>query len=148
MTPTMSLNHLLAHSLLCCTLHLLHFWFSSAKLGLHLVPRPLLFSLCSFLLCPILLLLFFQLLGTDSLHLSFLHDKYSSVSAKPYPFLVSNNICVSRFNERSPSINKNYATEQKYQAMAKTVKADFDVAYIRRQVIGPAIGVMDIMGRL
>jgi len=35
-----------------------------------------------------------------------------------------------------------------HQAMAKTVKADFDVAYIRRQVIRPAIGVMDIMGRL
>jgi hypothetical protein len=53
-----------------------------------------------------------------------------------------------RFNERSLSINENYATEQKYQAMAKTVKTDFDVAYIRRQVIGPAVGVMDIMGRL
>lgn len=92
-----------AHSLLCRTL--LHFWFSSTKLGQHPVPQPILVSLCSFFLCPILLLLFFQLLGTDSLHLSFLHDKYSSVSAKSYPFLVPDDICVARFNDGPLSIN-------------------------------------------
>lgn len=30
----------------------------------------------------------------------------------------------------------------------KTVKTDFDIVYIRRQVIGSAIDVMDIIDRL
>lgn len=32
--------------------------------------------------------------------------------------------------------------------IAKAVKTDFGAGYVRRQVIGPAVGVMDIMGRL
>ncbi len=28
------------------------------------------------------------------------------------------------------------------------MKVDFEAEYVRRQVIGPAVGVMDIMGRL
>lgn len=136
------------NNLLCRTLHLLRFWFPSADLGQYLVPRSVLFSLRSFLLRPILLLPFFLLLGTNSFHLSFLHDIDSSVSAKSYPFLVFDDVCVSRFNELPLSINENYAAEQKHQAMAETVEADSNVTYVRRQVIGPAEGIMDIMGRL
>ena len=120
----------------------------AAKLGQHLVPRLCRGFPCGSLLWPLLLLLFFRLLGTESLHLTLLHDQDDGAPTKPDPLLVLDGIRIAGFRQLALPLDKDCSTQQKDETVAKTGKVEPDVAHGGMAMVWSAMDVMDVIGRL